>query len=122
MASKAKRTLVALLSVLLAVVLMIGLLPQGLKVGAQAQDEETQEQPAANEQTLDIAVLSDIHVLPSDLIADTEDYQDALNSDRKIFTESTGILNRMLAEVVEQAPDVLMISGDLTKDGELESH
>ena len=122
MDSKAKRTLVALLSVLLAVVLMIGLLPQGLKVGAQAQDEETQEQPAANEQTLDIAVLSDIHVLPSDLIADTEDYQDALNSDRKIFTESTGILNRMLAEVVEQAPDVLVISGDLTKDGELESH
>lgn len=122
MASKAKRTLVALLSVLLAVVLMIGLLPQGLKAGAQAQDEATQEQPAANEQTLDIAVLSDIHILPSDLIADTEDYQDALNSDRKIFTESTGILDRMLAEVVEQAPDVLMISGDLTKDGELESH
>lgn len=121
MANKAKRTLVALLSVLLAVVLMIGLLPQGLNAGAQVQ-EEPQEQPAANEQTLDIAVLSDIHVLPSELIADTADYQDALNSDRKIFTESTGILDRMLAEVAEQAPDVLMISGDLTKDGELESH
>ena len=118
MASKAKRTLIAMLSVLLAAVLMIGLLPQGLKAGAQEQEP----QAAANEQTLDIAVLSDIHILPSDLIKDTEDYQDVLNSDRKIFTESTGILDRMLAEVAEQAPDVLMISGDLTKDGELESH
>ncbi len=67
-------------------------------------------------------MLSDIHILPSDLIKNTADYQDALNSDRKIFTESTGILDRMLDEVAEQAPDVLMISGDLTKDGELESH
>ena len=121
MASKAKRTLIALLSFLLAAALLFGLLPQGLKVGAQAQ-EEPQEQPAANEQTLDVAVLSDIHILPSDLIKNTADYQDALNSDRKIFTESTGILDRMLDEVAEQAPDVLMISGDLTKDGELESH
>ena len=121
MASKAKRTLIALLSFLLAAALLFGLLPQGLKVSAQAQ-EEPQEQPAANEQTLDVAVLSDIHILPSDLIKNTADYQDALNSDRKIFTESTGILDRMLDEVAEQAPDVLMISGDLTKDGELESH
>lgn len=120
MASKVQRTLIALLSVLLAVVLMIGLLPQGLKAGAQEQEPQTDT--AANEQTLDIAVLSDIHVLPSELIADTADYQDALNSDRKIFTESQGILDRMLAEVAERKPDVLMISGDLTKDGELESH
>ena len=120
MASKVRHTLIALLSVLLAVVLMIGLLPRGLN--AVAQEQEPQTDTAANEQTLDIAVLSDIHNLPSDLIKDTADYQDAHNSDRKIFTESTGILDRMLAEVAEQAPDVLMISGDLTKDGELESH
>ena len=120
MTSKAKRIGAALLSLLLAAALFIGLLPQGLK--ASAQEQEPQAEGAANEQTLDIAVLSDIHILPSELIKDTEDYQDALNSDRKIFTESQGILDRMLAEVVEQAPDVLMISGDLTKDGELESH
>ncbi len=36
MASKAKRTLIALLSFLLAAALLFGLLPQGLKVGAQA--------------------------------------------------------------------------------------
>ncbi len=116
MASKARRIGMALLSVLLAAALFIGLFPQGLKASAQEQAE------TAEQQTLDIAVLSDIHVLPSELIKNTDDYTDALNSDRKIFTESQGILDRMLAEVVEQAPDVLMISGDLTKDGELESH
>lgn len=115
MANKAKRALTALLSLLLVAALLIGLLPQWTKANAQQATE-------ASEQTLDIAVLSDIHILPSDLIKDTADYQDALNSDRKIFTESQGILERMLAEVAERKPDVLMISGDLTKDGELESH
>lgn len=91
MTSKAKRIGAALLSLLLAAALFIGLLPQGLK--ASAQEQEPQAEGAANEQTLDIAVLSDIHILPSELIKDTEDYQDALNSDRKIFTESQGILD-----------------------------
>ena len=38
MASKVRHTLIALLSVLLAVVLMIGLLPRGLNAVAQEQE------------------------------------------------------------------------------------
>lgn len=115
---KVRNTLVAMS---LAASMVLGVVPKG--IGAFAQQSETENpEPSAQEDTLDIAVMSDIHILPPDLIKDTEDYQNALNSDRKIFTESTGILDRMLTEVKEEKPDVLMISGDLTKDGELEGH
>lgn len=118
LAGKAKRGVAAFIAFILAGSLTAGLMPAPMAASAE-------EQPAAaaeTDDTLDIAVLSDIHVLPSDLIKDTPDYRNALNSDRKIFTESQGILDRMLEEVKEESPDVLMISGDLTKDGELESH
>ncbi len=91
-------------------------------VGAFAARAEETSDTEAEAQTLEVAVMSDVHILPPDLIADTDDYADALNSDRKIFTESTAILDRMLSEVREKQPDVLLISGDLTKDGEYEGH
>lgn len=72
--------------------------------------------------TLKVVSLADTHVLPRNMIKDTKDYQDALNSDRKMFTESSAILDAMLAEIKTLAPDVLTISGDLTKDGEREAH
>ena len=90
--------------------------------GAFAARAEEASDTEAEAQTLEVAVMSDVHILPPDLIADTDDYADALNSDRKIFTESTAILDRMLSEVREKQPDVLLISGDLTKDGEYEGH
>lgn len=117
LADKVRRALAALTAAVLASTLVISCMPRTFRANADTAAAAEQE-----DDTLDIAVLSDIHVLPSELIADTDDYQDALYSDRKLFTESQGILDRMLEEVKERAPDVLMISGDLTKDGELESH
>lgn len=113
---KIRRVLATAIAAVLAFALIMSGIPQWLTGRVFA------EEVSESDDQLEIAVLSDIHVLPSDLIKDTEDYQNALNSDRKLFTESQGILDRMLEEVKEQAPDVLMISGDLTKDGELESH
>lgn len=72
--------------------------------------------------TLKIASMSDTHYLSPDMIKDTADYKTHLNSDRKMFTESSAILDKMLDTVREDKPDVLLISGDLTKDGELEGH
>ena len=71
----------------------------------------------AEEDELKIAVLSDTHYLSPDMIKDTADYTEHLNSDRKMFTESSAILEQMLETIREDQPDVLMISGDLTKDG-----
>ena len=78
--------------------------------------------PARKTDQLKIAVLSDTHYLSPDMIQDTADYTDHLNSDRKMFTESAAILEGMLDTIKEDQPDVLLISGDLTKDGEKEGH
>lgn len=72
--------------------------------------------------TLKIAVMSDSHYLSPTMIRAGEDYTNDLNSDRKMLTESSAIIDKMLEAVEQDAPDVLLISGDLTKDGELECH
>lgn len=72
--------------------------------------------------TLKIAVMSDSHYLSPTMIRAGEDYTNDLNSDRKMLTESSAIIDKMLETVEQDAPDVLLISGDLTKDGELECH
>ena len=71
---------------------------------------------------LKIAVMSDTHYLSPTMVKDTQDYTDALNSDRKFFSESSYVNLKLLEAVREDKPDVLLVSGDLTKDGELEGH
>lgn len=71
---------------------------------------------------LKIAVMSDTHYLSPNMIKDTADYTTALNSDRKMLTESSQINLKLLDAVREDKPDILLVSGDLTKDGELEDH
>ena len=77
---------------------------------------------AVQEESLKIAVLSDTHYLSPDLIRDTADFTEHLNSDRKMFAESDAFLTALLNTVKQDDPDVLLISGDLTKDGEKEGH
>ena len=79
-------------------------------------------QPVRQEESLKIASLSDTHYLSPTLIKDTEDFTEHLNSDRKMFAESEAFLNALLDTVKKDDPDVLLISGDLTKDGEREGH
>ncbi len=78
--------------------------------------------PAKQEESLKIASLSDTHYLSPTMIKDTEDFAEHLNSDRKMFAESEAFLNALLDTVKQDDPDVLLISGDLTKDGEKEGH
>lgn len=74
------------------------------------------------EESLKIASLSDTHYLSPTLIKDTADFTEHLNSDRKMFAESEAFLNALLDTVKKDDPDVLLISGDPTKDGEREGH
>jgi predicted MPP superfamily phosphohydrolase len=71
-----------------------------------------------------ICVISDPHYMePSLLENGSNTYFEAyLEEDRKLIEESDEILASVLASIVEEAPDVLLIPGDLTKDGELVSH
>ena len=99
-----------LLSLLLAVVLVFTLTVPALAA----------EKP--QDMNLRIAVMSDLHYLSPDMIADTADFEHALNSDRKLLKESSAILNEMFERVRADKPDILLVSGDLTKDGEQECH
>ena len=99
-----------LLSLLLAVVLVFTLTVPALAA----------EKP--QDMNLRIAVMSDLHYLSPDMIADTEDFEHAFNSDRKLLKESSSVLREMLERVRADKPDIILVSGALTKDGEQECH
>lgn len=67
-------------------------------------------------------MISDTHILPQDMIEDNEAFHIAMNSDRKAFMESEGLLDAALAEITANGSKYIMITGDLTKDGEIFGH
>ena len=62
---------------------------------------------AVQEESLKIAVLSDTHYLSPDLIRDTADFTEHLNSDRKMFAESDAFLTALLNTVKQDDPACL---------------
>jgi 3',5'-cyclic AMP phosphodiesterase CpdA len=75
---------------------------------------------------LKIAVISDIHYMAPGLLAGNAAQGTAflsyLAQDPKLLQYSDAILKSALASLAAQHPDILLIPGDLTKDGELLSH
>ena len=75
---------------------------------------------------LKIAVVSDIHymnpaLLPDD-IATNPYFQYYLAKDPKLIELSDPIFREVISELLVEKPDILLIPGDLTKDGELLNH
>lgn len=118
----------AAMALLLAVALS---LPAGaLNVQAYA-DEPMQPAAAAgvktqalggDESEIKIAVLSDMHYYPVNFVSDCEDYKTYVGGDPKMLEESGSIADAALQMVREDNPDILLVSGDLTKDGEIQGH
>ena len=77
---------------------------------------------AAGDADIKIAVLSDTHYYPLNYVSDCEDYETYVGGDPKMLEESGSILDAALQMVREDAPDILVVSGDLTKDGEKLGH
>jgi 3',5'-cyclic AMP phosphodiesterase CpdA len=76
-----------------------------------------------NQGSIKIAVLSDLHYMdPSLLRSDGSAFQMYLMQDPKLLAESGAILQQILRKLIIEKPDLVLISGDLTKDGELVSH
>ena len=70
-----------------------------------------------------IAIISDLHVMaPELLIKDGDAFQQYLNRDRKMLKESPEILETLVNEILELKPQLVLVTGDLTKDGERLSH
>ena len=70
-----------------------------------------------------IAIISDLHVMaPSLLVNDGNALEEYLNRDRKMLRESPEILNTLVEEILGLKPHLVLVTGDLTKDGERVSH
>lgn len=73
-----------------------------------------------------IAVVSDIHYTAPALFTNNgqagQAFQDYLAHDPKLLAYSDPIWHRVLADLRADKPDILLVPGDLTKDGERVSH
>jgi len=74
-------------------------------------------------QEIKICVISDIHYFDTSLlINDGTAFQNYLTYDRKLLKESYAITESAIDSLIAEQPDIVLVSGDITKDGELVCH
>ena len=73
-------------------------------------------------EAVQLAVISDDHLFSSQLGTSGQAFESALLMDRKMLAESELILDQALEDIGKSGVDYLLISGDLTKDGEKYNH
>ena len=75
---------------------------------------------------LKIAVVSDIHYMDPSLLdsngAAGIAFQAYLTQDPKLLQYSAAVFQKVMAQLLEAKPDILLVSGDITKDGEKIGH
>ena len=70
-----------------------------------------------------ICSATDLHLMhPSLLVNDGVAFQTYLASDRKLIKESNAIMQELKNRIYEERPEIFLVPGDLTKDGEKISH
>ncbi len=90
--------------------LLIYLIPISVIINAQSHQ-------------LKICVASDLHYFePTLLIHDGTAFQSYLSNDRKLIKESDAITKSLIKSLISENPDIILIPGDLTKDGEKLCH
>ena len=74
---------------------------------------------AADEQkSIRIAVVSDLHYAPTPAEEDIENADKTSLSEKRMISEAERILNQTMKDILRTAPDSILISGDLTLNGE----
>lgn len=68
------------------------------------------------------AVLSDLHYYDKSLGSQGKAFEQYLAQDRKLLVESADILNAAIDNILASGVKLVLISGDLTKDGERVNH
>ena len=72
--------------------------------------------------TAKLLVFSDPHYFDPSLGTSGPAFESYLMNDRKLIAESDAITRAMVGLVAAETPQFVLVSGDLTKDGELQSH
>jgi 3',5'-cyclic AMP phosphodiesterase CpdA len=67
-------------------------------------------------------VLSDLHFYDKRLGTTGKAFQEYLDNDRKLLVLSDEIISTAVEKIIKEKPDFILLSGDLTKDGEKTSH
>lgn len=70
----------------------------------------------------DISIISDPHVLASELMGPSESFIKELKVERKLVVESEGLFKRALEIVDRAGSNYLILPGDMVKEGEYKSH
>ena len=83
---------------------------------------EIEETEFANEE-LNLMLMTDIHVMhPNLIISEGKAIDDVIASDRKMLRQSAEIFSALLDSIERLKPQILLVPGDMTKDGEKISH
>lgn len=85
-----------------------------------ADDKSTN--PDANGVSTKIAVITDLHYYDQSLGTDGEEYTKASVGSGKMLAESKAILTSVFDMIVAENVDIVLITGDLTHDGEKVCH
>lgn len=69
-----------------------------------------------------IMVISDPHVLIQSLFDDSTALRKAIDTDSKVFEHSQELFDNAIVRIQQAHPDILLIPGDMTYNGELANH
>lgn len=108
-------------------IFLFAVLMAALYTGCQKEPAEvtqTTELKGVMAGAIKIAILSDIHYMDPSLLAETPSmpFEMYIFADPKLLWESQYIIPQALKQINAEKPDLLLIPGDLTKDGELICH
>ena len=71
---------------------------------------------------VNFAVISDVHIYDQSLGFSGSAFEQTMNSDRKMLLDSIDLMDLATENIIASGSRFIIISGDLTKDGELINH
>ncbi|MCX7908208.1 MAG: metallophosphoesterase [Ignavibacteria bacterium] len=87
-----------------------------------ACEEDKSIDASKDDNLITISVFSDPHLYDTTLGTRGEAFQKYLASDRKMLVESEAILQSVIEMISSDNSKIVLVPGDLTKDGELKNH
>lgn len=83
-------------------------------------DDDNTTEPT--DETIKIAVFSDPHLYDPSLGTTGSAFEAYVGQDRKLIAQSDAVLQKVVSNLLAEKPDIVLVPGDLTKDGEKHNH